>query len=90
MKIEDIEYFSQEGYSLMRATIDGEKTIIGTEQKRTLIQNGIVCTGLEDSFSVEFQGRVFRGCTDDPAVYKAVMAFGNAVRTGTFKPGRVS
>jgi hypothetical protein len=91
MQITDVEYYQNEGYPLMRAKIDGQETVINAEQKLTLIENGIVSCGasMADKFSVEFNGQRFRGCTDDPEVVKAVMTFGNAVRTGTFKPGRI-
>lgn len=90
MEITDIEYIIHEKYPLMKARIDGEEALISAEQKPTLMANGIACTGLEDSFSVEYNGDNFPGCTDDPDVYRAVRNFVKSAYEGPYVPGKKS
>lgn len=90
MKITDIEYIIKDKYPLMKAKIDGKEALISAEQKPTLLENGIACTGLEESFSVEFNGDRFPGCTDDIDVYQAVKTFVKAAYEGPYEPGKKS
>lgn len=84
MKIENTETVVQDGYPLLKATIDDVETLITPEQKPIMLANGIVFLGssMVDQVSTEYDGETWEGFTRDKDAFRLVAGFVLDVRNG--------
>jgi len=93
MKIQRAEYLIRDKYPLLRLTIDGVDTTIGTTEKPILHDAGYVYLGsaFENILPVvEIEGSILSGMTNDPSVFAVVDQFNRDCGSGMFAPGPVT
>lgn len=92
MQITNPRYVQTGGYPILELDLDGRTARITLEQKPTLYQAGLIFLGADWEEAVpeiEFQGTTLRGFTNDPAILTLYDQFGEAVMSGTFRPGSI-
>ena len=90
MDIENATYVEIDSYPVLEVMLNGIQTWIPLEQKMLLVESGIIFVGEAVDTEAEFDGKRFRGCTNDPQVFALWQRFVDDCNNLRFEPGPLS